>query len=259
MEIPIYKVDAFTNKVFSGNPAAVCPLEYWLEDSMMQSIAKENNLSETAFFVRQASDYYIRWFTPEIEVDLCGHATLASAFVYFNYIAPSSINIEFQSRSGPLSVEKGDGMLSMNFPSQPPCPCAAPDNLVKALNIKPAEVLSSQDYFVVYENEKQIRELSPLMYNLKQIDKRGVIATAPGDEADFVSRCFFPRLGIDEDPVTGSAHSALIPYWSKRYEKKELHARQISDRGGELFCTNFTDRVIISGHAVMFMRGIVYI
>jgi PhzF family phenazine biosynthesis protein len=255
MEIPIYQVDAFTGQVFSGNPAAVCPLREWLPAELMQKIASENNLSETAFFVPEGDGYRIRWFTPAAEVDLCGHATLASAYVFFTFIETAASQIRFASRSGPLRVARSGEMLTMDFPSQPPVPCTAPPALISSLGRTPREVLSSEDYFVVYEKEDDVRSLNPDMAGLGSLDLRGVIVTAPGSDADFVSRFFAPALGIPEDPVTGSAHCALIPYWSRRLGKDDLFARQISGRGGELFCRNMSDRVAISGRAVLYMKG----
>jgi len=255
MNIPIYQVDAFTANVFSGNPAAVCPLVQWLDEKTMQLIAWENNLSETAFFIRDGENFSIRWFTPVEEVDLCGHATLASAFVIFTELAPKSSKVVFTSKSGPLRVERTGEMLSMDFPSQPPVECAWPAELIHGLGVKPIAVLKSADYFVVYAHEEDVRTLRPNMDLLKKVDLRGVIVTAPGICSDFVSRFFAPRLGIDEDPVTGSAHCALIPYWSGILKKKNLHAYQVSERGGELFCKDAGERVIISGHAVKYMQG----
>jgi PhzF family phenazine biosynthesis protein len=255
MKIPIYQIDAFTGSVFGGNPAAVCPLERWLDDSVMQAIAQENNLSETAFFVKEEEDYRIRWFTPVAEVDLCGHATLASGFVVFNYLDAATGKISFQSRSGPLRVVREEGLLSMDFPSQTPRSCSPPKELLDGLGAEPLEALCSEDYFIVFENERDVRGLRPDMGILKRLDLRGVIVSAPGDEADFVSRFFAPALGIDEDPVTGSAHCALTPYWSRRLGKDDLRAYQVSRRGGELFCADRGDRVIISGRAVRYMEG----
>ncbi len=259
MNIPIYQIDAFSNRVFAGNPAAVCPLEEWLEDSVLQAIAQENNLSETAFFVTEENGYHIRWFTPVAEVDLCGHATLATAFVIFNYLEPSLSEVNFTSRSGRLTVVRENELLSMDFPSQPPLPCEAPKELVNGLRKEPLEVLYSEDYFVLFSSEKQIRELNPDMGMLKKLDLRGVIVTAKGNKVDFVSRFFAPKFGIDEDPVTGSAHCALTPYWANKLKKKNLHAHQVSQRGGELFCKDCGDRVKISGRAVKFMEGIIAI
>ena len=257
--IPIYQIDAFTNRVFSGNPAAVCPLEEWPEDSLLQAIAQENNLSETAFFVPEEGRYHIRWFTPVAEVDLCGHATLATAFFIFNHTNTAGNEILFNSRSGMLKVTTENGILAMDFPSQSPIPCETPEELLKALNREPSEVLCSEDYFVVYPRESDVVGLAPAMEKLKKLSLRGVTVTARGNDADFVSRFFAPKFGIDEDPVTGSAHCALTPYWSKRLGKKKLHARQVSKRGGEIFCEDRGDRVIIAGRAVQYMAGTITI
>jgi PhzF family phenazine biosynthesis protein len=254
-EIPIYQVDAFTSTVFSGNPAAVCPLQEWLDDSVMQSIATENNLSETAFFVKEPSGYNIRWFTPVREVDLCGHATLASGFVYFKYINPDSNKVEFNSNSGLLSIIRDREYLSMDFPAQPPKHCTAPKVLLEGLKKEPAEVLGSEDYLVLYPSERDIVELNPDFSKLNELGLRGIIVTAKGDRVDFVSRFFAPIYGINEDPVTGSAHCELTPFWAERLGKNELHALQLSKRGGELFCKMAGDRVIISGQAVEYMKG----
>lgn len=255
MVIPIFQVDAFTDTVFSGNPAAVCPLNQWISDMAMQLIARENNLSETAFFAPEGKHYRIRWFTPVEEVELCGHATLASAFVIFTELDPGSSKVMFESLSGPLRVEGNGELLSMDFPSQPPVECTAPRGLIEGLGIEPSQVLKSSDYFVVYEKEQDILDLAPRMDLLMGIDLRGVIVTAPSKTCDFVSRFFAPRLGIDEDPVTGSAHCALTPYWAQRLGKKDLNARQVSERGGELFCSDAGERVIISGRAVKYLQG----
>jgi len=255
MKITIYQIDAFSNRIFAGNPAAVCPLEEWLEGSLLQAIAQENNLSETAFFVPEKDGYHIRWFTPVAEVDLCGHATLASAFVIFNYLDTSSSQIAFRSRSGRLTVVQEEELISMDFPSQPPVPCEAPKELLDGLNKEPLEILCSEDYFVLFSSEKAIVELKPDMGLLKKLDLRGVIVTAKADKVDFVSRFFAPKFGIDEDPVTGSAHCALTPYWAKKLNKKDVHAHQVSQRGGELFCKDCGDRVVIAGRAVTFMEG----
>ena len=255
MDIPIYQVDAFTAEVFKGNPAAVCPLRTWLDDRTMQLIARENNLSETAFFAPEEGHYRLRWFTPVAEVDLCGHATLATAFIIFTELDPACTKVVFESKSGPLNVERKGEMLTMDFPSQPPQSCEAPAALLDGLGRRPSAVLRSADYFVVYDHEKEVRSLRPHMDLLRQADLRGVIATAPGTASDFVSRFFAPRLGIDEDPVTGSAHCALTPYWSARLGRKDLHAIQVSDRGGELFCRDNGGRVTISGRAVKYMKG----
>lgn len=255
IEIPIYQIDAFASKVFSGNPAAVCPLQNWLDEHVMQSIATENNLSETAFFVKEDSEYHIRWFTPVKEVDLCGHATLATGFVFFKYINPECSRVHFNSKSGILSVTRDGEHLSLNFPAQPPEPCEAPEALLAGLRKEPSEVLCSEDFLAVYPSEKDVMELQPDFAQLSKLGLRGVIITAKGSRADFVSRFFAPTYGIDEDPVTGSAHCELTPFWSERLGKNELHALQLSKRGGELFCSMAGDRVIISGRAVEYMKG----
>lgn len=259
MEIPLYQVDAFTRKVFGGNPAAICPLKEWLDDRVMQHIGRENNLSETAFFVPEGDGYAIRWFTPVAEVDLCGHATLASAFIIFTHLDPSRTEVSFSSRSGLLGVKRSGDLLSMDFPSQPPEPCDPPRELMEGLGIQPSLVLRCPDYFAVYDHEDDIRKLNPNMDLLKKIGLRGVVVTAPGRESDFVSRFFAPKLGINEDPVTGSAHSALIPYWSGRLGKKTMHAFQLSARGGEIWCENKEGRVIIAGYAAQYMEGTISI
>lgn len=253
----IYQVDAFTNKLFGGNPAAVCPLEEWLDDDVMQFLAAENNLSETAFFVPTGDDqFYIRWFTPEFEIDLCGHATLASAFIIFHELGYTGDSIKFQCKSGLLEVSHKGGLIELNFPSRPPQPIAEiPENLLKGLSIAPKEVLKSRDYFLVYESEEDIRNVVPDFVYLNQLDAIGVIVTAPGDEVDFVSRFFVPNSVIGEDPVTGSAHCNLIPYWSKRLDKTVLTAKQISAREGSLYCEDLDDRVSMAGEAVLYLKG----
>lgn len=255
MKIPLYQIDAFTTELFHGNPAAVCPLEEWLEDDRLQAIAAENNLSETAFFTKKQDHYVLRWFTPVTEVDLCGHATLAAAFVIFNYLDGSLTKVDFSTKSGTLTVERDGALLSMDFPARPASVCNVPENLMKGLGIEPDEVFLARDYFVVYDAEEKIQSLRPEMDRLLDIDGLGVIVTAPGKDVDFVSRFFAPKAGVPEDPVTGSAHCTLIPYWSERLNKKKLHARQLSQRGGELFCENLGDRVKIAGHAVTYLEG----
>jgi len=216
MKIPLYQIDAFTNQVFKGNPAAVCPLEKWLEDEILQDIAAENNLSETAYFVERGSQYELRWFTPKTEVDLCGHATLASAFVIFQHVNPSLPAVDFSTRSGLLRVERDGTRLAMDFPSRPASNCTTPQDLLDALKVPPREVLLARDYLVVYETEDIVRSIQPDMGLLEKVDCLGTIVTAPGSQADFVSRFCAPRAGIPEDPVTGSAHCTLVPYWSRR-------------------------------------------
>ncbi len=259
MKIPIYQIDAFTSEIFCGNPAAVCPLEYWLDDKVMQSIAAENNLSETAFFVNRGESFQLRWFTPQAEIDLCGHATLAAAFVIMNSINPSQNKVIFGTPSGELTVKRDDELYSMDFPAHIPEICEPPENLLRAVDIIPDKVYASNYYMLVYKNEADIRQLKPYMTLLRELDRFGVIITSPGENADFVSRFFAPAVGIPEDPVTGSAHCTLIPYWAKELNKKELRALQISERGGEIFCTDNGSRVTMAGKAVKFMEGMIEI
>jgi PhzF family phenazine biosynthesis protein len=257
MKIPIYQVDAFTGAVFRGNPAAVCPLATWPEDELLQAIAAENNLSETAFLVAQDEHFELRWFTPRVEVDLCGHATLAAGYVVFHYLDIHLEQAEFETRSGRLRVRREGSLLAMDFPALGAQPCSAPEELVRALGAAPVDVLRGLDYMAVYDSEAQVRSLRPDFALLGRIDTRGVIVTAPGEKSDFVSRFFAPGVGIPEDPVTGSAHCALVPYWSEKLRKKEMHAFQVSARGGELICENLGDRVKISGEAVIFLEGVI--
>jgi PhzF family phenazine biosynthesis protein len=254
-EIPIYQVDAFTSRVFSGNPAAVCPLKEWLPDDQLQSIATENNLSETAYFVRNGDGYHLRWFTPGCEVDLCGHATLASAHVLFNELGEHGDLLRFHTQSGELRVKRDGDLLALDFPARPPSPTVANPGLLAALGGKPRQILAARDYLVNYATEDELRALTPDMEALKQIDRFAVIVTAPGRDCDFVSRFFAPAKGVPEDPVTGSAHCTLIPYWADKLGKTTLHARQVGRRGGELFCKLNGDRVEIAGHAALFLRG----
>jgi PhzF family phenazine biosynthesis protein len=260
LKIPMYQVDAFSGNVFAGNPAAVCPLESWLPDAQMQAIAGENNLAETAFFVRNSGGYKLRWFTPAVEIDLCGHATLASAYVILNDLRPGERSVSFETKSGTLTVTRDGDLYSLDFPARPPGPCkdVHPD-LIAALGGNPELVLAARDYFVVYGSEDELRALRPNMFALMSIDRFAVIATAPGREADFVSRFFAPAKGVPEDPVTGSAHCTLIPYWAKRLGKKKLHAFQVSPRGGELWCEDRGERVTMSGKAVRFFEGTIFL
>ncbi|MBV8810720.1 MAG: PhzF family phenazine biosynthesis protein [Acidobacteriaceae bacterium] len=255
MKIPIFQIDAFSSTVFSGNPAAVCQLESWLPDPILQSIAAENNLSETAFLVGNDGKYDLRWFTPACEVDLCGHATLASASVLFNNFGLSSDTVRFQTKSGELIVRRDGNRLVMDFPARPPSPIEPDPALVPALGGKPVEILAARDYLVRYESEAEVKALTPDMEALKKIDRFAFIVTAQGTDCDFVSRFFAPAKGIPEDPVTGSAHCTLIPYWADKLGKSFLHARQISPRGGELFCQALGDRVEIGGHTSLFLQG----
>lgn len=260
MKIPYYQIDAFTSSVFSGNPAGVCLLDEWPEDAILQSIAAENNLSETAFLVKEGDEYGLRWFSPEIEVDLCGHATLASAFVLFEYVDSSKDRICFNSQSGLLTVTRSDNLLVMDFPARPAKVCHTPEILTKALGFTPTEThFSVRDCMAVFETEEQVRQLQPDMQALCKLDSLGIIVTAPGKKSDFVSRFFAPRAGVPEDPVTGSAHSTLVPYWSERLKKTTLHTFQISKRGGELYCQDHGDRVQIAGKAVMYLQGTITI
>ena len=258
MRLPLFQVDAFSSRVFGGNPAAVCPLEAWLPDADMQAIALENNLSETAFFVREAGGFRLRWFTPAQEVDLCGHATLAAAWVLFHRWEVGLERVEFASRSGPLVVtQEPDGWLAMDFPSRPPTPCPVPPGLVEALGAAPRETFASRDLVAVFDSEAQVRALRPDMARLAMLDTFAVVPTAPGTDVDFVSRFFGPRVGVPEDPVTGSAHCSLVPYWAKRLGKSSLVARQISARGGELRCEERGSRVRIAGQAALYLEGFI--
>lgn len=257
----IYQADAFTDKLFGGNPAAVCPLPAWLPDDLMQRIAAENNLAETAFFVPRGHEYELRWFTPELEIDLCGHATLAAAHVIFTHLGYQADVVNFHTvKAGKLTVSRKDDLYTLDFPSRVPEPAEAPAGLLEALGgARPAAVLRSRDYLVVYENEAAVLGLKPDFTALARVDGIGVIVTAPGDHCDFVSRFFAPGAGIPEDPVTGSAHCNLIPYWADRLGKTELHAFQVSERRGELWCRLEGDRVLMSGRAVTYMKGEIYL
>lgn len=255
MKIRQYQVDAFASRAFEGNPAAVCPLARWPDDDLLQAIAEENNLSETAFFVPSDKGFRLRWFTPACEVDLCGHATLAAAHVLFEHLGHPGQGISFETRSGALSVKRKGDLLEMDFPACPPTPCASFELLARALGRQPLEVLRADDYMAVFDNEAAIRAIKPDFFLLGTLDLRGVIITAPGDSYDFVSRFFAPRLGILEDPVTGSAHCTLAPYWAVRLGKRLLSARQVSKRGGSILCELNDDRVLLSGSAVTFMQA----
>jgi PhzF family phenazine biosynthesis protein len=257
----LYQVDAFASEVFGGNPAAVCPLPAWLDDGVMQAIAAENNLSETAFFVGENGRYHLRWFTPRAEVKLCGHATLASAFVIFTQLGYEGETVSFDTLSGRLKVRRDGDLLVMDFPSYPPVedddPPAA---LLLGLGAQPSSVLQGgEDYIAVYEDEAVVRDLRPRLERFEELGVRGVAVTAPGNQVDFASRFFAPLHGIPEDPVTGSLHSALTPYWAARLGKTSLHAHQLSARGGELWCELRGDRVAISGHAALYMEGRVFL
>ena len=257
MELPIYQVDAFSSEVFAGNPAAICPLQAWLPAATMQAIAMENNLAETAFFVKAGERYQLRWFTPETEIDLCGHATLASAYVIFRFLDAEPTRLVFDTQSGELVVTRRGSELSMDFPARPPAPVTPCAGLAEALGGAPRQFFASRDYMVVYDSEEEVRELKPDMSALCRIDRFAVIVTAPGATpgVDFVSRFFAPASGVPEDPVTGSAHCTLIPYWAERLGRGKLIARQVSRRGGELLCEHRGGRVTIAGEAVLYLRG----
>jgi PhzF family phenazine biosynthesis protein len=257
MSLTIYQVDAFTNKLFCGNPAAVIPLQHWLDADMMQKIAMENNLSETVFFVKDEDVYHIRWFTPEYEIDLCGHATLASVYIIKNYLEPHIKEIRFTTeKAGELRALCQDGLFTLDFPSRMPEPCEVPKQLLASLGVTAAvEVLRSRDYFVVLPNEEAVRNAEPDYTLMKELDTIGVIVTAKGHEADVVSRCFYPGAGIPEDPVTGSAHCNIVPYWSEKLHSNKLLCRQLSQRSGDLQCELQGDRVLMSGQCVLYMQG----
>jgi len=254
MEISLYQIDAFASKLFEGNPAAVCPLDEWLPDEIMQSIAKENNLSETAFFVPKGNGFHIRWFTPASEVDLCGHATLATAHVLFNILDYKRDKIEFDSKSGILTVTKDNDRIVMDFPAQPPVLCDIPKEIVAAFDIEPVECLKSEDFIVVFEREIDIESANPDFEQLKKLDLRGVIITAKSTRYDFIARFFAPKYGIPEDPVTGSAYTQLAPYWASKIGSKRFSVKQVSSRGGELTCEIVDDRVLISGKAIKYLE-----
>ena len=262
MKLDIYQVDAFTKDIFGGNPAAICPLQEWIDAELMQRIALENNLAETAFFVKKDDVHEIRWFTPTIEVNLCGHATLASAFVIFNCLGETSDVIKLHShRSGDLSVEKQGDVLILDFPRYDLNEIEIDENLVEAVGMRPLQTWETQGnmVFMLFETESEIAEIAPDMSALAKIGFDEVIVTAKGDTSDFVSRMFAPRIGIPEDPVTGAIHCSLIPYWAEKLGKETLFARQISQRGGELFCELKGDRVKIGGHAVLYLKGEIYV
>ena len=260
--VKIFQVDAFTDQLFGGNPAAVCPLDQWLDDNLMQKIGAENNLSETVFFVANEDDFEIRWFTPTVEVDLCGHATLASAHVLFNELNYRRDVVTFHSpRSGMLKVHKENDRLTLDFPLEEFAEIEAPEAVIEGFGKSPVAVYKGKgNYLVIFQNQQKIERLQPDLKKLAELDDRaGVIASAKGNEADFVSRFFAPQSGIDEDPVTGSAHTTLTPYWAEKLGNEKLSAKQISQRGGDLICELKDDRVLISGKAVTYLRGEIFI
>lgn len=253
----LYQIDAFTDKIFAGNPAAVCPLDEWLPDELMQKLGMENNLAETTFFVKQDDgSYHIRWFTPTVEVDLCGHATLAAAYVLFNELGYTNDLIRFQSKSGELRVTRNGDMITLDFPANHPEPVEAPSGLLEGLKVSSSKVFrAAWDYMVVLDSQKEVEEMNPDFLTLSSVESRGAIVTAKGDEVDFVSRCFYPQSGINEDPVTGSAHTITTAYWSKELGKSKLKAKQLSQRGGELLCELKGDRVLMSGKGRLYLKG----
>jgi PhzF family phenazine biosynthesis protein len=258
MSLSIFHLNAFTTKAFAGNPAAVCPLAGWLDDGLLQAVAAENNLSETAFFVPRGEQYELRWFTPRSEVKLCGHATLASAFVILQILETKRDSVRFETRaSGALTVTRDGDLLAMDFPALAPWACTDPPAaLSEGLGKVPFEVVQIEDnYFAVFEKEEEVKSLRPDFRLLEELHPAGVAVTAPGKDCDFVSRYFAPSYGIPEDPVTGSTHCSLAPYWAKRLRKTKLHARQISERGGELWCEVRSERVILRGNAVLTLQG----
>jgi predicted PhzF superfamily epimerase YddE/YHI9 len=259
MDLPYFQVDAFTSRLFAGNAAGVCLLEAWLPDETLQSIAAENNQSETAFLVAREDGYDLRWFTPTTEVDLCGHATLAAAHVLFRHRGVESDEVKFQTKSGEVAVVRRGEVLELDFPSTAGTACDPPGALVKGLGKVPVFTAKSRDYLAVYESEEDVRDLKPDFAELARLDCLGVIATAPGMECDFVSRFFAPKAGVNEDPVTGSAHCTLTPYWAEQIGRSELTARQVSRRGGELSCRLKDERVMISGRARTYLTGTIHL
>jgi PhzF family phenazine biosynthesis protein len=259
MNVPIYQVDAFSSKLFGGNPAAICPLDDWLPDATMQAIAAENNLAETAFYISKGGKYHLRWFTPGVEVDLCGHATLATAHVMMDIRHEVSGRVAFESKSGELVVTKDGDLYALDFPARPPVECTFDPKLFDALGATPKAVLKARDLFCVFETEAEVLALKPNMERLAAVDTFGTIVTAPGSNCDFVSRFFAPSQGVPEDPVTGSAHCTLIPYWAARLGKKKLFGRQVSPRGGEIWCEDRGERVSIAGRAVKYLEGMIVV
>lgn len=265
--VRLYQLDAFADHLFAGNPAAVCPLDQWLPEPVMQNIAAENNLSETAFFVGGNGRYHLRWFTPSTELPLCGHATLAAAHVIFTRLAPSLERIQFDSLSGPLTVTRAprlpdgadsnaDGQfLTLDFPAAPLEQVEAPQRLIEAIGAQPLAVLGNDDYFVILPDADTVATITPDFDALRRLDRRAVAVSAPGDDCDFVSRFFAPRIGVDEDPVTGAIHCSLAPFWGRRLRKNDLRARQLSARQGTIWCTLADDRVRLTGQVIEYLEG----
>ncbi|MGM1055022.1 MAG: PhzF family phenazine biosynthesis protein [Bacteroidota bacterium] len=260
MKLPLYQIDAFTDELFSGNPACVVPLQEWIPDELLLKIARENAVAETAFFVASGKKIHLRWFTPEAEMDLCGHATLATAHTLHSILDYPKKNLIFTTKSGDLKVFIENDIYSLDFPSRTPLPTHLPELMEKALNIKPVEVLKSRDFVLVYPKEEDIRniKINRLYFDQLDLGTGGVIFTAKGIDCDFVSRFFTPGASVFEDPVTGSAHCSLIPYWSEKLNKTEMKAKQISDRGGSLICKNKGERVLISGKAKTYSKGFLW-
>lgn len=255
MKLPLFQIDAFTNHLFGGNPAAVVVLENWLPDQVLAAIAAENNLAETVFVILKPDVIPLRWFTPAVEVDLCGHATLAAAHVLFRHFMPSANQLTFSTRSGNLIVTRNADLLTMNFPARPGTPIEITEQLVSALGIRPREAFLARDLLAILDSESEVRNLKPDFQRIAALDAFAVIVSAPGEAVDFVSRFFAPGAGVPEDPVTGSSHCTLVPYWAARLGKSDLTARQLSARGGELHCRLSGDRVFMSGGTVEYMRG----
>ena len=257
MEIDIFQIDAFTSELFKGNPACVMPLDDWLPDELLLNIAKENNVSETAFFVKKNNGFYLRWFTPEIEMDLCGHATLATAHCLKNHLDYKENQVTFDSMSGELIVKFNGDYIQMDFPHRKPINSELPRNIMDSLSIKPNKVLKSRDYILIYDDEEQIKniEIDKELFDKTNLDPGGVVITSEGNESDFVSRYFIPQCSFFEDPVTGSTHCSLVPYWSQILKKNKLKSIQLSERGGEMFCEDLGNRVIINGKAKTYFTG----
>ena len=259
--LQIFQIDAFTSEIFKGNPACVMPLDNWLPDDTLLKIAKENNVSETAYFIKKEDHFYLRWFTPEIEMDLCGHATLATAYCLRNHLNYKKDSVKFDSMSGELVVKFNADYMQMDFPHRKPVKSDLPQNILDSLSIKPIEILKSRDYVLIYENEDQIKniKIDKELFDKKNIDPGGVVITSVGTKSDFVSRYFVPQCSFFEDPVTGSTHCSLVPYWSEKLNKKKLKSIQLSERGGEMICEDVLNRVLINGKAVTYSEGHVHL
>lgn len=260
MKISLYHVDAFTDKIFSGNPAAVCVIPEWLSDDKLHKIAKENNLPVTTFLVIENGTYYIRWITPEYELDICGHGSLSAGYVIFNFVDPGLERIDLHSRAEVLRVTRNEDWVTLNFPAKKIEPCSLP-LLEQGLGLIPKAIYQykTERCIAVFDTEEEVKQLKPNMQILKQLEHRGISVTAPGAEVDFVSRTFYPQKTISEDPATGASHCLLAPYWASKLNKTDFHAKQVSQRGGEIFCQYQGNRVLISGKAVFYMQGVVHL